>query len=273
MQMAVPKGRANYEPNSLAQAGEDGGPREDPVGGFRSFQAPVKETKVRLRAATFADHFYPGPTVRPVADGHRTGAPGQRPGVRAVEGDAGACQAACGSANLSNVDETLASRVADGLAMDLPEASVPASEPFDMDESPALRIVGKYPDTLKGRLVGILETDGADGAVVDSVRTASEAGRCPGPDHRSEDRRRDAVGRCQTEGRSPTARLPVRAVRRRGAGPGPTSAARCCWARARPLDFAKEAFGHLKAIGHTAQAQPLLDKAGVQPDAGVITAR
>jgi catalase len=36
------------------------------------------------------------------------------------------------------------------------------------------------------------------------------------------------------------------------------------------VDFAKDAFGHLKAIGHTSEAQPLLDKAGVQPDAGVV---
>ena len=28
--------------------------------------------------------------------------------------------------------------------------------------------------------------------------------------------------------------------------------------------------GHLKAIGHTPEAQPLLDNAGVEPDAGVI---
>jgi len=36
------------------------------------------------------------------------------------------------------------------------------------------------------------------------------------------------------------------------------------------VDFAKDAFGHLKAIGHTPQAQPLLDKAGVAPDDGVV---
>ena len=36
------------------------------------------------------------------------------------------------------------------------------------------------------------------------------------------------------------------------------------------VDFVKDAFGHLKAIGHTPEAQPLLDKAGVEPDAGVI---
>jgi catalase len=33
--------------------------------------------------------------------------------------------------------------------------------------------------------------------------------------------------------------------------------------------FVMDAFGHLKAIGANAAAQPLLDKAGVNPDAGV----
>jgi catalase len=36
------------------------------------------------------------------------------------------------------------------------------------------------------------------------------------------------------------------------------------------VDFIHDAFGHLKAIGFTGEAQPLLDKAGVEPDASVI---
>jgi catalase len=35
------------------------------------------------------------------------------------------------------------------------------------------------------------------------------------------------------------------------------------------VQFVMDAFGHLKAIGHTPAAQPLLDKAGVEPDDGV----
>jgi catalase len=35
------------------------------------------------------------------------------------------------------------------------------------------------------------------------------------------------------------------------------------------VQFVMDAFGHLKAPGHTPDAKPLLDKAGVQPDAGV----
>jgi catalase len=36
------------------------------------------------------------------------------------------------------------------------------------------------------------------------------------------------------------------------------------------VQWVMDAFGHLKAIGHNAAAQPLLDKAGVEPDEGVV---
>ncbi|RYD19268.1 MAG: catalase, partial [Lysobacteraceae bacterium] len=39
MQTHVPKGRANYEPNSLGAHGEDGGPRESPAKGFATTNA------------------------------------------------------------------------------------------------------------------------------------------------------------------------------------------------------------------------------------------
>ena len=61
MQMAVPKGRANYEPNSLAAHGEDGGPRECPATGFRTSSgatgADESGEKLRIRAEAFADHY------------------------------------------------------------------------------------------------------------------------------------------------------------------------------------------------------------------------
>ena len=45
--------------------------------------------------------------------------------------------------NLGNVDETLAQRVVDGLGLPkAPPKSTPVVEPFDMDLSPALRIIG-----------------------------------------------------------------------------------------------------------------------------------
>ncbi|MGH6908740.1 MAG: catalase, partial [Phenylobacterium sp.] len=165
MQMQVPKGRANYEPNSLAEAGEEGGPREDPVGGFRTAPIAVEGAKVRLRAESFADHysharlFYSSQTD--IEQAHL---------ASALVFELSKCSFEHVRtrilANLQNVDPDLAARVAFGLNMELPAPSAPAAQPQDMDPSPALRIVGKYPETLKGRSVGILVTDGADGAVV-----------------------------------------------------------------------------------------------------------
>src|SRR5690606_36980478 len=57
---------------------------------------------------------------------------------------------------LRNIDEDLAKRVADGLAIDLPEKAKPAKAPVDMKPSDALSIQKQAKDTLKGRKVGIL---------------------------------------------------------------------------------------------------------------------
>ena len=46
MRMAVPKGRANYQPNSWGE-----GPRESPSRGFRSFASEESGPKLRIRAA------------------------------------------------------------------------------------------------------------------------------------------------------------------------------------------------------------------------------
>ena len=48
-----PKGRANYEPNSW----NEGGPRESPERGFRSYPEPIEGPKVRERPESFADHY------------------------------------------------------------------------------------------------------------------------------------------------------------------------------------------------------------------------
>src|SRR5690606_37278277 len=53
MQMAIPKGRVAYEPNSLAPTG----PREDAKGGFETVPQPVQGEKRRVRAGSFADHY------------------------------------------------------------------------------------------------------------------------------------------------------------------------------------------------------------------------
>ena len=268
MQTFVPKGRANYEPNSLAEAGEDGGPREDPKGGFRSFAQPVEETKVRIRAETFADHysqarlFFASQTE--IEQAHLASALVFELSKVTLDHVRNRVLG-----NLRNIDETLAQRVADGLNVKLPAANDPASAPFDMDASPALRIVGKYPDTLKGRAVGILVTDGADGAVVDAVKAAAEAEGATvkivalkiGGVKLKGGKMLKADG--QLAGTPSVVFDAVALV---------LSEAGCAelLGEGAAVDFASHAFGHLKAIGFTSEARPLLDKAGVVEDAGVI---
>jgi catalase len=55
MAVANPVTRANYEPNSWDVA--EGGPREDPATGFRSYPAQEGGEKRRLRPDSFADHY------------------------------------------------------------------------------------------------------------------------------------------------------------------------------------------------------------------------
>ncbi|MDB5363452.1 MAG: catalase [Rhodospirillales bacterium] len=268
MQTQVPKGRANYEPNSLADAGEQGGPREDPEGGFRSFKLPLGETKVRLRAETFADHysqarlFFRSQTE--IEQAHLASAIVFELSKVTLEPVRLRVLA-----NLRNVDETLAQRVADGLAMDLPAKSKPVVEPKDMEPSPALRIVGKYPDTLKGRMVGILVTDGADGAVVQAIKTAAEGEgatvKLVAPKVGGVTLKDGAMLKADGQlAGSPSIIFDAVAI--------VVSADGCkqLMMESAATDFVSNAFIHLKAIGFTPEAQPLLDKANVVPDAGVV---
>src|SRR3546814_1256722 len=59
MQTLVPTGRANYEPNSLAEAGDDAGPRACPETGSSTLPANDERNngsqKLRTSAALFAD--------------------------------------------------------------------------------------------------------------------------------------------------------------------------------------------------------------------------
>ena len=268
MQTQVFAGRANYEPNSLAEAGEDGGPREDPVGGFRTASVPVEEHKVRLRAESFADHysharlFYRSQTE--IEQAHLASALVFELSKVTLEHVRNRVMA-----NLVNVDESLAQRVADGLAMPLPKGSKPATAPTDMEPSPALRIVGKYPEMLKGRTVGILVSDGADGGAISSLKAAVErdggAVKIVAPKiggvKLKDGKTLKADG--QLAG-TPSVLFDAIAIIVSEAG---------CAALLKEgaaIDFAKDAFGHLKAIGHSAEAKPLLDKAGVVPDDGVV---
>lgn len=271
MQMEVPKGRANYEPNSLAAHAETGGPRECPVTGFTTTAEKAgrnpEGSKLRVRAELFADHYSQARLFwQSQTDNERSHI------ASAFVFELSKVQLADVPArmvgNLRNVDEQLASRVADGLGIPLPEKSPAAREPVDFDPSPALSIQMNMKETLKGRIVGILIADGTDAGELSELKTAIEkAGARPfvvapkvGGAKLSDGTMVKADG--QLAG-SPSQLFDAVAVLLAAEG------TKMLLKEAAAVQWVMDAFGHLKAIGYSAEAKPLLDKAGIQPDEGV----
>ena len=166
MQMNIPKGRANYEPNSLYEADEPTGPRACPfAAAFRTSDEVIgprqRGPKLRARDERFADHYSQArqywKSLTESEQNHTVGgfvfelSQVSLPHVlkRAV-------------ANLRNVDESLARRVAQGLGIELPEKSKSLREPVDLPASPALSIQRNAKQTIEGRSIGILINEGSD---------------------------------------------------------------------------------------------------------------
>lgn len=264
MQTGVPTGRANYEPNSLAQYGEEGGPRECPETGFTSFAANDERNdpgeKMRVRSELFADHysqarlFYRSQTENEQA--HIASAIAFELSKVAI--------AAIRTRVLSrirNIDETLAKRVADALAMDLPEAAPAARDPIDMDESPALSIQKNLKPTLKGRKIAVLYGEASKAADIENLcKAIADAGGTPFKVAPKVGIEPAADG--QLAG-SPSVLFDAVALVLEEAD------ARALCKEAGAVQFVMDAFGHLKAIGASDGAKPLLDKAGVEPDDGI----
>ncbi len=265
MQVHVPKGRATYEPNSLAEAGEDAGPRAS-ARGFATAEQPAQGNKLRIRAETFADHFsQPRLFWKSQTENEQAHIASAIVFELSKVGLEHVRKRVMGQ--LRNVDEGLAQRVADGLAMDLPPAVPAAQPPLDLDPSDALSIQKQWHATLKGRKVGILFAEGSDKAAIKTlVAAVKDAGGTPftvAP----------KVGGIALKGGT------MKADGQLAGSPSwifdavalvlTEQAAKTLSQDGAAVGFVLDAFGHLKAIGHDAGAQPLLDRAGVKPDAGV----
>jgi catalase len=168
--MEVPKGRANYEPNSI----DMNAPRESPARGFHTSPVPVEGTKVRLRAESFADHYSQARlfyrSVTPQEQQHMVNALTFE--LSKVEID-DIRRRILG--HLDIIDETLGRKVAEELGMSGEAiATTPAINPVDLPPSPALRLYGKYKPTLKGRKIGVLLAAGFDTKLKDALVAAIE---------------------------------------------------------------------------------------------------
>jgi catalase len=266
MQMAVPKGRVAYQPSMLDPAG----PREDPEAGVRSYAAPVEGPKLRARSETFSDHysqakqFFDSQTE--TEQNHIVSAlifelsKVETPAIRARL-----------VSHLANIEPELAKRVARGLGEDGKIAPLKAAQPTrgDLALSPPLSILGKGPPPITGRTIGCLVADGADGALVadlgEAIKAAGAQMKIIAP----------RVGGVTLAGGDT-----LNADFQLAGGPSVLfdavvmvlsddgAAALCNEAAA--VAFVHDAYQHCKVIGHTSQAQPLLDKAGVRADPGIV---
>ena len=265
MQMAQPKGRVAYEPNSLS----GNSPSESPARGFRSSAVTGAGEKGRVRAESFADHysqarqFYLSQSSYEQA--HIASAlvfelsKVEHPHIRAAI-----------VGHLRHIEKDLANRVASGLALGkVPAAPLAAAPVMQMEPSPALQIIGNMKDTLEGRAIGILIADGSDGAAVRKVKKAAlDAGATVkivapklGGAKLADGSMLAADG--QLAG-TPSVLFDAVAVILSNSG------ARALSKEGAAIDFVRDAFGHLKAIAVDTGGRALLKTANVAQDAGIV---
>ena len=260
------KGRVSYSPSSL----EGDTPRQDPANGYTSFRATEDGHKLRVRAESFGDHF-----SQALQFFNSQTEPEQNHIISAFifelsKVDTKAVRTRMVS-QLANVSPAIAKRVAEGLGMLGEIHPVPTKVPArtDLAPSPALSILKKMVPGLKTRLIGCLVADGTDAAEVLALETAvSKAGgklKIVAP---------KIGGAIAADGSVLEADFQL------AGGPSvlfdavfvalSADGAKLLSTEAPAVAWVHDAFQHLKVIGATAAAQPLLDAAGVVPDAGII---
>ena len=266
MQMAQPIGRVSYEPNSLAADS----PREQSTTGFSSAEINETGAKGRIRSESFSDHYSQARQFYLSQSGyeqsHITSAlvfelsKVEHPHIR---------EAMVG--HLRHIEEDLAQRVATGLGInELPQAPILAAPVQELELSPALQLIGKMKDTLEGRAIGVLVADGSDPALIDMIRKAVNLAGAQVKMVASKigNVKLDDGSLLKIDGQlagTPSVLFDAVALVLSD------EAAELFSKEANSIDFVRDAFGHLKAIGVDKGGEVLLKKAGVENDAGVIT--
>jgi catalase len=266
MQTRVHGQRVSYTPSLL----DPSGPRESPTEGFRSFAAPLDGPTRRERSPTFADHYSQArqfflSQTEPEQD-HIVAALTFE--LSKVEAD---IVRSVMLGHLAIIDEALADRVGAGLGHDAAIVpAVPAVPPRqDLPLAPSLSILARSAPQLAGRRIGALVTDDASPALVASLFEAAGAV--------------DAEVKivCPTIGGVTLADgTRLFADFQLAGGPSVLFDAVTVIASAdgtaallgesAAVAWVHDAFAHLKVIGFSAEAEELLDAAGVVPDAGVV---
>ena len=266
MQMQQPKGRVNYEPSSL----DPNTPRASQAAGTRAFaERPDDGAKGRVRAESFADHFSQARmflhSQSEVEQAHLASAlVFELSKVETLH----VREAVVGQ--LRHIDESLAQRVADGLGLQSLPPAPPAAQPTkDVALSPATAIIPRMKHTLKGRMVGILVDDGSSAKSIAALRKAvqAEGARVKIVAPKVGGATLDDGSHLPADGQlagTPSVLFDAVAsilAPERGAKLAKEAAA---------VDWFRDAFGHLKAIAACKGSQPIVQAAGIEPDAGVM---
>jgi catalase len=266
MQFTLPAGRVSYSPSSL----DPNSARENPQAGFVSARERVEADKLRIRPELFADHFS---QARQFFLSQME--PEQNHIISAFIFELSKVETKAIRermvGQLANVDPIIAQRVAIGLGMQGKIAMIPPklAARTDLPESPALSILKKVKPGLEGKLIGCLIADGTSAALLAALKkSATEMGaqvKFVSP---------KIGGISAKEGSLIEADFQL-------AG-GPSVLFDCIFIapsmqganalaeEAAAVAFVHDAFAHLKVIGASPEAKPLLDKAGVVADQGIV---
>jgi catalase len=183
MRQTINKGKTSYQPNSLgggcpfqAKAAE---------GGFTSYMERIDAKKVRDRSKSFMDHFSQARLFY-----NSQSEPEQNHMVEALLFELGKVETVSIRArmlyNLSQVEKSLAERVAQGLGLQVPKTvdkPVNHGAPADdegkyetvkkqsrLDKSPALSMANTVKDTIKSRKIAVLVADGVETSSLNRIK-------------------------------------------------------------------------------------------------------
>ncbi len=283
MRQMINKGEVSYHPNSIgsgcpfqAKAAE---------GGFVSYNERIDARKVRARSRSFFDHFSQAtlffnsqsePEKNHIIDALRFElGKVERPAIR--ERMVGL---------LTQVDRTLAAKVAEGLGIPVPKTpempmnySIPADgdpkkfQPTkvksSIDRSEALSMANTIKNTIKSRQIAFLIADGVDAASIDSMRNSLEAA---GARVKLIAPRLGKVKSSKGDVAVDMSFLTATSVVFDAVFiPGGKGSVEKLSAEADPIHFVNEAYRHCKAIATAEDAAAFLDVTAVEPDDAVIT--
>ncbi len=188
MRQTINKGKVSYNPNSLSN--------NDPMqvkavdGGFTSYAERIDAKKIRARSKSFFDHFSQATLFF-----NSQSEPEQNHIIDALTFELGKVKTLAIRERmlgiLTQINATLATKVAYGLGIELPNApafpvngSVPAdgkqedyqslSVKSTLKKSSALSMANTIKDTIKSRKIAILAADGVNDASLNAVKLALE---------------------------------------------------------------------------------------------------